>query len=60
MGHLTLTTPLSKKIFFFGRVGLAMINQCTKFEVSRFTGYEAMNGNAKCKKMGWFAVVRGN
>jgi len=22
-------------------VGLAMINQCTKFEVSRFTRYEA-------------------
>jgi len=51
MGHLTLTTPLSWKIFFFiGRVGLAMLNECTKFEVSMFTRYEAMNGGAKCRK----------
>jgi len=33
-------------------VGLAMVNQCTKSEVSRFTGYEAMNGGAKCRKWG--------
>ena len=26
--------------FFIGRVGLAMISQCTKFEVCRFTRYE--------------------
>jgi len=25
-------------------------NQYTKFEVSRFTRYEAMNGGAKCRK----------
>ena len=25
-----------------------MINQCTKFEVSRFTRSEAMNGGVKC------------
>jgi len=31
-------------------VGLAMISQSTKFEVSRFTRYEAMNGGAKCRK----------
>jgi len=36
--------------FFIGRVGLPMISQCTKFEVSRFTRYEAMNGGAKCIK----------
>jgi len=29
-----------------------MINQCTKFEVSRFTRYEAVNGSAKCRKWG--------
>ena len=29
-----------------------MISQCTKFEVSRFTRYEAMNGGAKCRKWG--------
>jgi len=50
-GYLILTTPLSGKIFF-GRVGLAMISQCTKFEVSRFTRYDAMNGGAKCRKWG--------
>jgi len=27
-----------------------MINQCTKFEVSRFTRYEGMNDGAKCRK----------
>jgi len=37
-----------------------MVIQCTKFEVSRFTRYEAMNGGAKCRKMGWFGVVRGH
>ena len=30
-GYLTETTPLSGKIFF-GRVGRAMVNQCTKHE----------------------------
>jgi len=29
-----------------------MVSQCTKFEVSRFTRYEAMNGGAKCKIWG--------
>jgi len=61
MGYLTLTTPLSGKIFF-GRVGLAMISQCTKFEVSRFTRYEAMNGSAKCGKwggLGWLGATQG-
>ena len=29
-----------------------MVIQCTKFEVSRFTRYEAMNGGAKVQKMG--------
>jgi len=33
-------------------VGLAMVSQCTKFEVSRFTRYEAANGGAKCRKWG--------
>ena len=49
MGYLTLTTPLSGKIFF-GRVGRAMVSRCTKYEVSRFTRYEAVNGGAKCRK----------
>ena len=29
-----------------------MVSQRTKFEVSRFTRYEAMNGGAKCRKGG--------
>ena len=29
-----------------------MVNQCTKYEVSRFTRYEAVNGGAKCRKWG--------
>ena len=29
-----------------------MVCQCTKYEVSRFTRYEAMNGSAKCSKWG--------
>jgi len=49
-GHLTLATPLSGKIFFIGKVGLAMASQRTKFEVSRFTPDEVVNGGAKCRK----------
>jgi len=30
-------------------LGLAMVNQCTKFEVSRFTSYEAINGGANAE-----------
>ena len=29
-----------------------MISQCTKFEVSNYTHYEAMNGGAKCRNWG--------
>ena len=29
-----------------------MVDQSTKFEVFRFTHYEAMNGGAKCSKWG--------
>ena len=38
--------------FFFGKVGRAMVSQCTKYEVSRFTRYEAVNVGAKCRKWG--------
>jgi len=46
-------------MFFIGRVGLAMVNQCTKFEVSRFTHYEAMNGGAKCRRWGGLVQLGG-
>ena len=48
MGHVTLTTPLLGR-FFIDSVGLAMVNIYTKFEVSRCTHYEAINGGAKCR-----------
>ena len=49
--------------FLIGRVGLAMINQCTKFEVSRFTHCEGMNGGAKCtnwSSLGHLRVTQGH
>ena len=48
--------------FFFGRVGRAIRSQCTKYEVSRFTRYEAVNGGAKCRKWGGLGAlkVKGN
>jgi len=36
-----------------------MLNQCTKFEVSRFTRYEAMNGSVKCRKWGGLGQLGG-
>ena len=45
--------------FFIGRVGLAMISHCTKYEVSRFTRYEAMNDGAKCRKWGGIGWLGG-
>ena len=51
--RVTIPWPLPfQRIFFMGRVGLAMVSQCTKFEVSRFTHYDAMFGGAKMQKMG--------
>jgi len=41
----------------------AMVSQCTKYEVSRFTRYEAVNGGAKCRKwggLGLLGVTQGN
>ena len=36
-----------------------MLNQCTEFEVSRFTRYEAMNGSENAEN-GVVWVVRGH
>ena len=33
-------------------MSLAIVSQCTKFEVFSFTRYEAMNGGEKCRKWG--------
>ena len=44
-------------------MGRAMVSQCTKFEVSRFTRYEATNGSAKYRKrggLGWLGGTQGH
>ena len=51
--------PFREDFSSVGRVGLAMVSQCTKFEVSRFTRYEAMNSGAKCRKWGCFGLLGG-
>ena len=54
-----MTTPLSGKIFHRqGGTFYGMISQCTKYEVSRFSRYEAMNGGAKCRKWGGLGSLR--
>ena len=38
-----------------------MVSQCTKYEVSRFTRYEAKNSSAKCRKwggLGWLGALK--
>ena len=37
-----------------------MVSQCTKYEVSRFTRYEAVNGAAKCRKWGGQGALKVN
>ena len=40
-----------------------MASQCTKYVVSRFTRYEAVNGGAKCRKwggLGWLGAPKVN
>ena len=37
-----------------------MVSQCTKFEVSKFTLYDAMNGGAKCRKWGGLGALKVN
>jgi len=42
------------------RPGLATFNAHTKFEVSTITCYKDMKGNAECRNLWWFGVVRGH
>jgi len=35
-----------------------MASQCTKYEVSRFNRYEAVNGGAKCRKWGGLGALK--
>jgi len=50
-GQVSWSCPLQGQ-FVIRRLGLPMINLCTKFEVSVFTHYEGMKGNAKCRNWG--------
>jgi len=52
MGHVTLIMPLSGMIFFIGKLGLAMANLYTKFEVYICTRYEDMKSGTKCRNWG--------
>jgi len=47
MGQATWSRPLQRQ-FVIRRLGLAMFNPHTKFEVSMFINYKHMKGNAKC------------
>jgi len=51
MDHVTCLR-LFQGQFVLRRLGLAIINLHTKFEVSVFTHYENMKGNAKCRNSG--------
>ena len=42
--------------FVFRRLGLATVNQYTKYEASIFTHYEDMKGDGKCKTWGGLGV----
>jgi len=53
MGHITWPHSFQGQ-FVICRLGLAMVNLHTKFEVSKFTQYENMKGNAKCRNWGGF------
>jgi len=35
-----------------------MVSQCTKYEVSRFTRYEAVNSGVKCRKWEHSLITR--
>ena len=48
MGQVTWPRPFRRR-FIICRLGRAMINMYTKFEVSAITCNEEMKGNAKCK-----------
>jgi len=45
--HVTLTVALLV-IVCISRLGLVMFNLCTNFEVTTFTYYYDMNGDARC------------
>jgi len=50
MGQVTYALPF-QGWFVLSGLGLAMINLCTKFEISTFTHYKNMKGDEKCKNL---------
>jgi len=48
MGHVAYPRPFEGR-FVICRLGLAMLNPLTKFEMSTITCNKDMKGNAKCK-----------
>jgi len=46
--------------FFIGRMGLAMVNQCTKFDLYEVHPLRSYEWQCKVQKMGWFGVIRGH
>ena len=62
MGHVTWSRLFQGR-FVICRLGLAIFNQGTKFEVSTITCNAEMKGNAKCKNSRFephFEGLRGN
>jgi len=55
MGHMTWPRPFQGQ-FVACKLRLAMISPHTKCEVSMFTHYEDMKGNAKCRHWGGLVV----
>ena len=62
VSHVTLTTPF-QGWFVADRLGHAIINLPTKFEVPVFTCYGNIKGIAKCRKwggLGWLGITQGH
>jgi len=62
MGHVTWPGPFQGR-FVICKLGLAMFNPRTKFEMSTMTCNEGVKGNTKCKNSRFepsFGGLRGN
>jgi len=59
MGHVALTTPISRMIYHrIDRLGLLMLNLCTKFTVSNFIRHKDTNDGAKCRERGGYVALK--
>jgi len=57
--HITSPCPFQEQ-FVIHRLGLGMINLCTKFKVSTFNHYKDIKGDEKWEKLGWSGVPLGH